>query len=70
MGSRSTATPCLAHRRRNSMPMDAPGHPGIAPTWTSSRKDLIGTAMGPSRLWFTIDYGIVNEIYSPRIDIA
>src|SRR5690349_8089142 len=49
--------------------MDAPGSPGIPPTWTSSAKDMVGTALGASRLWFTIGYGIVNEIYYPRVDI-
>jgi glucoamylase len=48
---------------------DAPGSPGIAPTWTSSRKDLVGTTLGSSRLWFTLGYGIVNEVYYPRVDI-
>lgn len=47
----------------------APGTPGIAPTWTSSDKDLVGTALGPSRLWYTLGHGIVNEVYYPRIDI-
>jgi glucoamylase len=45
--------------------MMAPGQPGIAPTWTSSAKDLISTALGPSRLWATFGYGIVNEVYWP-----
>jgi glucoamylase len=49
--------------------MNAFGAPGIAPTWTSSAKDLVGCALGPSRLWFTTGFGIVNEVYSPRIDI-
>jgi glucoamylase len=48
---------------------DAPGAPGIPPTWTSSAKDLVGTGLGMSRLWFTLGYGIVNEIYYPRIDV-
>lgn len=47
----------------------APGAPGLAPTWCSSDKDLVGTAMGPARLWFTLGHGIVNEVYHPRIDI-
>jgi glucoamylase len=47
----------------------APGAPGIAPTWTSSDKDLVGTALGPARLWYTLGHGIVNEVYYPRIDI-
>ena len=45
--------------------MQAPGAPGIAPTWTSSAKDLVTTALGPSRLWATVGYGIVNEVYWP-----
>lgn len=45
------------------------GAPGIAPTWTSSDKDLVGTALGSARLWFTLGHGIVNEVYTPRIDI-
>jgi len=48
---------------------DAPGAPGIGPTWTSSSKDLVGTSLGPGHLWFTLGYGIVNEVYFPRVDI-
>ncbi len=47
----------------------APGHPGIEPTWASSDKDMVGCALGPSRLWFTAGHGIVNEVYYPRVDI-
>src|SRR5487761_1588236 len=47
----------------------APGSPGIAPTWTSSAKDIVGCALGSSRLWFTLGFGIVNEVYYPRVDI-
>jgi glucoamylase len=47
----------------------APGGPGIAPTWTSSAKDMVGCALGISRLWFTLGFGIVNEVYYPRVDI-
>ena len=46
----------------------APGSPGITPTWTSSAKDIVGCALGPSRVWFTLGFGIVNEVYYPRID--
>jgi glucoamylase len=44
---------------------EAFGRPGIAPTWTSSKKDLVTTALGPSRLWATLGYGILNEVYWP-----
>jgi glucoamylase len=49
--------------------MHAFGAPGLPPTWTSSVKDLVGCAIGTSRLWFTIGAGIVTEIYFPRVDI-
>jgi glucoamylase len=49
--------------------MRAPGHPGIAPTWSSSAKDMVGCALGSPRLWFTTGYGILNEVYYPRADI-
>lgn len=48
---------------------EAPGAPGIPPTWCSSAKDMVGCALGSSRLWFTMGYGIINEVYYPRIDI-
>src|SRR5256885_12545434 len=46
----------------------APGGPGIPPTWTSSAKDFVGCGLGPARLWFTLGFGIVNEVYYPRVD--
>lgn len=49
--------------------IDAPGAPGIEPTWTSSAKDLVGTSLGPGRLWYTLGFGIVNEVYFPRVDL-
>lgn len=48
---------------------EAPGAPGIPPTWCSSAKDMVGCALESSRLWFTMGYGIINEVYYPRIDI-
>jgi glucoamylase len=48
---------------------DAPGSPGIDPTWCSSAKELVGCALGPSRVWFTVGGGIVNEVFYPRVDI-
>ncbi|MGE5130979.1 MAG: glycoside hydrolase family 15 protein, partial [Sphingomonadaceae bacterium] len=49
--------------------MQAFGAPGISPTWTSSAKDMVGCALGPARLWFTSGFGILNEVYYPRVDI-
>jgi glucoamylase len=49
---------------------NAPGAPGIAPRWTSSAKDGVGTAYHTSsRLWFTLSHGIVNEVYYPHVDM-
>src|SRR5271156_4646669 len=47
----------------------APGSPGIGPTWCNGTKDMVGCSLGPSRLWFTIGAGILNEVYYPRVDI-
>jgi glucoamylase len=48
---------------------DAPGRPGVSPTWCSSAKEIVGCSLGASRVWFTIGGGIVNEVFFPRIDI-
>lgn len=42
-----------------------PGAPGVSPTWSSSDKDCVATALGSSRVWATIGHGIVNEVYWP-----
>lgn len=44
---------------------DAPGKPGIPPTWTSSAKDFVTTSLGNGRVWATLGYGICNEVYWP-----
>ncbi len=45
------------------------GAPGMAPRWTRSTKEGIGTAYHTScRVWFTLSHGIVNEIYYPNVD--
>jgi glucoamylase len=49
--------------------MDAPqAHHGL-PTWAPAQKDIVGTSLGSSRLWFTLAQGIVTEVYYPRLDI-
>src|SRR5690606_34508515 len=54
-------------RTGESQPMsgEAFGAPGVSPTWSSSDKDFVTTALGTSRLWVTIGHGIINEIYWP-----
>lgn len=44
---------------------EAPGSPGIDPTWCSSDKDMVTTGLGASRIWATLGYGILNEVYWP-----
>jgi glucoamylase len=41
----------------------------LAPTWTSSAKEAVGTAYSTSsRVWFTLANGIITECYYPTID--
>jgi glucoamylase len=45
------------------------GGPGMAPRWSHSNKDGVGTAYSAdARLWFTLWRGAVSEVYYPRID--
>ena len=59
---------CPPHRRQPTRTMPparlAFRRPGRAAprTWSAARS-------GPSRLWFTLGFGIVNEVYYPRVDI-
>ncbi|MDD5658294.1 MAG: glycoside hydrolase family 15 protein, partial [Elusimicrobia bacterium] len=48
---------------------EAFGRPGIAPRWTHSNKEGLGTAYHTSsRVWFTASHGIINEVYFPAVD--
>jgi glucoamylase len=48
----------------------APGHPGEAADWSPGDKDGFGTAIGAlgSTVWYTLDDGVLSEVYAPRID--
>ncbi len=49
----------------------APGGPGLPPTWTRAAKDGVGTsATTSSNIWFTLESGLVSEVYWPTIDRA
>ena len=37
--------------------------------WATAQKSLVGTALGPSHVWFTVGEGILTEVFYPRIDI-
>jgi glucoamylase len=66
---------CETNLTTHSMAMDmketrfAPGGPGIEPRWTRGTKVAVGTAYSTSsRVWYTLDYGCVTEVYYPTID--
>jgi glucoamylase len=47
----------------------ATGGPGIAPRWTHSAKDVVGTAYSTSSsVWFTVSDGVISEVYYPTLD--
>jgi glucoamylase len=49
--------------------LSAFGHPGLAPSWSSSAKEAVGTAYSvASRVWFTLADGILTETFFPTID--
>ena len=55
--------PCFAQ--------NAPGAPGALPTWTAGSKEAVGTATAiQSHVWFTLEGGILTEVYYPRLDTA
>lgn len=49
---------------------EAFGRPGLPGRWTSAQKSGVGTAFEGSPVWFTLSHGILNEVYSPRMDQA
>jgi glucoamylase len=62
----------MDERGRGGVPdpsLDAPGAPGMPPNWCNGAKQMVGTSLGPARVWFTLGQGILNEIYYPRVDI-
>jgi glucoamylase len=47
------------------------GRPGSMPTWTSGGKEAVGTAVTTeSKVWFTLENGVMTEAYYPRLDTA
>jgi glucoamylase len=55
----------------------APGHPGVAPGWTTGAKVGIGTAYfdparGPARshVWYTLAEGVLTEVLYPDVGTA
>src|SRR5580700_531885 len=62
---------CLASLGSTVQGQMAPGAPGAIPTWTPGSKEAVGTAISTdSHLWFTLQGGILTEVYYPRLDTA
>ena len=61
-------------KRNITLPRDrrwATGGPGTEPRWTSGAKTIVGTAQSArSRIWFTVNDGVLAEIYHPDVDQA
>ena len=50
-------------------PVDAPGAPGAAATWTTGDKDGLGTSISTdSKVWYTLTGGTMSEVYYPSGD--
>ena len=50
---------------------NAPNAPGDIPTWTTGGKEAVGTSTTTdSKVWFTLQNGILTEVYYPRLDTA
>ncbi len=48
----------------------APGAPGLDSHWPSAAKNGFGTANTlPSKVWFTLNNGVMTEIYYPQLDV-
>jgi glucoamylase len=50
--------------------MHALGHPGTRRPGRAAPRTWVGCVLGSSRLWFTTGYGILNQLYHPRADLA
>ena len=62
---------CLAIVPASAFAQTAPGTPGAIPTWTAGSKEAVGTSTSPdSHVWFTLQGGILTEVYYPRLDTA
>ncbi len=54
-----------------AMAQSAPGAPGTIPTWAPGSKEAVGTSASiDSHVWFTLQGGILSEVYYPRLDTA
>ena len=62
---------CIVFLPSSSHAQLAPNGPGELPTWTPGSKEAVGTATSTdSKVWFTLQGGILTEVYYPRLDTA
>jgi glucoamylase len=55
---------------RSGAAEEAPGVPGIASAWTTGAKEGLGTSTTiDSKIWYTIQQGILGEVYYPKVDV-
>ena len=47
----------------------APPAPRGPAMWATAKKESVGTALGRSKLWFTMGRGIVTEVFYPHVDV-
>src|SRR6266550_7520934 len=48
----------------------APGSPGLDAHWPSAAKNGFGTSNTlSSKVWFTLNNGVLTEVYYPRLDV-
>ncbi|MBI2401046.1 MAG: hypothetical protein HYV23_08350, partial [Deltaproteobacteria bacterium] len=50
--------------------VEAFGKPGAEPRWSRASKHGVGTALSAlSKVWFTLENGIITEVYYPTVGI-
>jgi glucoamylase len=55
----------------SALAQNAPNGPGALPTWRTGGKEAVGTSTTvASKVWFTLQGGILTEVYYPRLDTA
>ena len=75
-GQRASAGPILAAavfaavgQSVPAVAAEAPGAPGGGSSWTTGAKQGLGTsATADSKVWFTLQQGVLGEVYYPRAD--
>ena len=67
---------CSLFLSLTSFAKEAPGNPGITPTWSNAKKVQVGSSFydfksaPKSLVWFSVAQGVLTETYFPTIDKA